>query len=98
MHCGKKWWIREFVDPYIFPLNPDYVATRSLRSLRSNKVSFSPNTVEEETVNSATIVTTSTSHEAIEDAQVVEEAEVEEEEEYDTDSDAEYPCNQMFYI
>ena len=23
--------------PYIFPLNPDYVAARSLRSLRSNK-------------------------------------------------------------
>ena len=37
MHCGKKWWIREFVPPYIFPLNPDYVAARSLRSLRSNK-------------------------------------------------------------
>ena len=36
MHCGKKWWIREFVAPYIFPLNPDYVAARSLRSLRSN--------------------------------------------------------------
>ena len=35
MHCGKKWWIREFVAPYIFPLNPDYVAARSLRSLRS---------------------------------------------------------------
>ena len=25
----------EFVAPYIFPLNPDYVAARSLRSLRS---------------------------------------------------------------
>ena len=36
MHCGKKWWIREFVLPYIFPLNPDYVAARSLRSLRIN--------------------------------------------------------------
>ena len=36
MHCGKKWWIREFVTPSIFPLNPDYVAARSLRSLRSN--------------------------------------------------------------
>ena len=48
-----------------------------------DKVSFSPNTVEEETVNSATTVTTSTSHEAIEDAQVVEKAEVEEEEEYE---------------
>ena len=56
-----------------------------------DKVSFSPNTVKEETVTSATIVTTvtpSTSHEAIEDVQVVEEAEVGEEEEYDTDSDA----------
>ena len=40
MHCGKKWWIREFVSPYIFPLNPDYVAARSLRSLRSNKRSL----------------------------------------------------------
>ena len=38
MHCGKKWWIREFVAPYIFPLNPDYVAARSLRSLRSKKL------------------------------------------------------------
>ena len=59
-----------------------------------DKVSFSPNTVEEETVTSATTVTTvtpSTSHDVIEDVQVVEEAEVEEEEEYDTDSDAEYP-------
>ena len=37
MHCGKKWWIREFVAPYIFPLNPDYAAARSLRSLRSKK-------------------------------------------------------------
>ena len=36
MHCGKKWWIREFVAPYIFALNPDYVAACSLRSLRSN--------------------------------------------------------------
>ena len=36
MHRGKKWWIREFVPPYIFPLNPDYVAARFLRSLRSN--------------------------------------------------------------
>ena len=33
----------------------------------------------------------STSHEATEDVQVVEEVQVEEEEEYDTDSDAEYP-------
>ena len=40
MHCGKKWWIREFVAPYIFPLNPDYVAARSLRSLRSNKEQY----------------------------------------------------------
>ena len=37
MHYGKKWWIWEFVAPYIFPLNPDYVAARSLRSLRSKK-------------------------------------------------------------
>ena len=37
MHCGKTWWIREFVAPYIFHLNPDYVAARSLRSLRSNE-------------------------------------------------------------
>ena len=36
VHYGKKWWIREFVASYIFPLNPDYVAARSLRSLRSN--------------------------------------------------------------
>ena len=36
MHSGKKWWIREFVAPYIYPLNPDYVAARSLRSLRSS--------------------------------------------------------------
>ena len=41
MHCGKKWWIREFVAPYIFPLNPDYVAARSLRSLRSNHSTYS---------------------------------------------------------
>ena len=39
MHCGKKWWIREFVAPYIFPLNPDYVAARSLRALRSKNYS-----------------------------------------------------------
>ena len=37
MHYGKKWSIREFVTPYIFPLNPDYVAARSLRSLHSKK-------------------------------------------------------------
>ena len=35
MHSGRKWWIREFVPPYIFPLNPDYVTALSLRSLRS---------------------------------------------------------------
>ena len=40
MHSGKKWWIREFVPLYIFPLNPDDVAARSLRSLRSNEVSL----------------------------------------------------------
>ena len=28
---------RPSVPPYIFPLNPDYVAARSLGSLRSNK-------------------------------------------------------------
>ena len=63
-----------------------------------DKVSFSPNTVEEETVTSATTVTTvtpSTSHEAIEDVQVVEE---EEEEEYDTDSDAEYPIADNYEV
>ena len=27
----------ENLSPLIFPLNPDYVAARSLRSLRSNK-------------------------------------------------------------
>ena len=37
----KSDWIREFVPPYIFLLNPDYVAARSLRSLRSNKNMFS---------------------------------------------------------
>ena len=30
-----------FVPPYIFRLNPDYVAARLLRSLRSNKKMFS---------------------------------------------------------
>ena len=40
MNSGKKWWIREFVLPYIFPLNPDYVAARSLRSLRSNNLNL----------------------------------------------------------
>ena len=56
-------------------------------------VSFSLNTIEEETVTFATTVTTvtpSTSREAIENDKVVEEAAVEEEEEYDTDSDADY--------
>ena len=33
MHSGKKCWAS-----YIFPLNPDYVAARSLRSLRSNYI------------------------------------------------------------
>ena len=60
-----------------------------------DKVSFSPNTVEEETVTS---VTPSTSHEAIKHVQVVEEAEVEEEEEYDTDSDAEYPIADNYEV
>ncbi|PFX13375.1 hypothetical protein AWC38_SpisGene22544 [Stylophora pistillata] len=58
-----------------------------------HKVSISHNTIQKGTVTSATavtIVTPSTSHEAIEDDKVVEAAEVEEEEEYDTDSDAEY--------
>ena len=45
MHCGKKWGIREFVAPYIFPLNPHYVAARSLRSLRSNEESDSGQTI-----------------------------------------------------
>ena len=40
----------------------------------------------------------STSHEAIEDVQVVEEAQVEEEEEYDTDSDAEYPTADNYEV
>ena len=54
-------------------------------------VSFSLNTIEEETVTSPATVTTvtpSTSHETIEDDQLVEETEVEEEEEYDRGSDA----------
>ena len=41
MHSSKKWWLREFVPPYIFRLNPDYVAARLPRSLRSNKNMFS---------------------------------------------------------
>ena len=56
-----------------------------------DNVSFSPNTVVEQPVTSATTVTPFISHEAIEDGQVAEEAEVEEEEEYDTDSDTDYP-------
>ena len=55
------------------------------------KVSFSLNTVEEQPVTSATTETPSTSHEAIEESQVVEETDVEEEEEYDTDSDSDEP-------
>ena len=39
-----------------------------------------------------------TSHEAIEDVQVVEEAEGEEEDEYDTDSDAEYPIADNYEV
>ena len=56
-------------------------------------VSFSLNTIEEETVTSPATVTTitpCTSHETIKDDQLVEETEVEEEEEYETGSDAEY--------
>ena len=56
-----------------------------------DKVSFSPNTVEEQPATSATTVTPFISHKAIEDDQVPEEAEVEEEEEYDTDSVSDYP-------
>ena len=36
MHSGKKWWIREFIPPYIFLLNPDYFTARFLRALCSN--------------------------------------------------------------
>ena len=32
---------------YVFPLNPDYVAARSLRSLRSNKSLYSPRKMRE---------------------------------------------------
>lgn len=56
-----------------------------------DKVSFSPNTVEEQPVTSATTERPSTSNEAIEESQVVEETEVDEEEEYDTDSDSDDP-------
>ena len=30
MHSGKKWWIREFVPPYIFLFNPDCTCCCSL--------------------------------------------------------------------
>ena len=33
---------REFVPPYIFVLNPDYVAARSLRSLRNKHLTAHP--------------------------------------------------------
>lgn len=56
-----------------------------------DKVSFSPNTAEEQPVTSATTEMPSTSHEAIEESQVVEETDVEEKEEYDTDSDSDDP-------
>ena len=56
-----------------------------------DKVSLSPNTVEEQPATSATTVTPFILHKAIEDCQVAEEAEVEEKEEYDTDSDTDYP-------
>ena len=54
------------------------------------KVSFSPNTVEEQPATSATTVTPFISHEAIEDGHVAKKEEIEEEEEYDTDSDTDY--------
>ena len=41
MHCGKKWWIRKFVAPYIFLLNPDYVAARSPPYGRSAAIMYS---------------------------------------------------------
>ena len=38
VHSGcKKWWIQEFVPPYIFPLNLDNVAACSVQSLCSKK-------------------------------------------------------------
>ena len=55
-----------------------------------DKVSFSPNTVEQQPATSTTTVTPFISHEAIKDGQVAEEAEVEEEEEYNIDSDPDY--------
>ena len=51
-----------------------------------DKVSFNPNTFEEQPVTSATTATPSMSHEAIEDGQAVEETEVE-----DIDSDSDQP-------
>ena len=56
-----------------------------------HKVSFNPNTFEEQPVTSATTATPSMSHEAIEEGEAVEETEVEEEEEYDIDSDSNQP-------
>ena len=56
-----------------------------------DKVSFNPNTFEEQPVTSATTATPSMSHEAIEEGEAVEETEVEEEEEYDIDSDSNQP-------
>ena len=53
-----------------------------------DKVSFSPNEVEEQSVTCATRAKPSVSHEDIEAGQAIDEAEVEEdEEEYDSDSD-----------
>ena len=45
VHSGKKWSIREFVPPYIFLLNSDYVAARSLCSLRSKNITQLRSTV-----------------------------------------------------
>ena len=57
-----------------------------------DKVSFSPNEVEEQSVTYATRAKPSVSHEDIEAGQAIDEAEVEEdEEEYDTDSDSDDP-------
>ena len=53
-----------------------------------DKVSFNPNTFEQQPVTCATTATPSLSHKAIEESQAVEETEVEEEEEYDIDSDS----------
>jgi len=39
MHSGKKWWIREFVAPNIFPLNPDYEdEKKTLKSMLLNRI------------------------------------------------------------